>query len=273
MVWLDWYFSVHGIFQAQILKWVAISFSRGSSWFFLTQGLNPCLLHWQAEWISGKEGACSAGDVGSVPGLRRFPWSRKWQPTPVFLPGKSHEQRSWVGYSSCQTWLGWTITNLFKISIILKLTQNGRNSSKPDKWLISRIYKRLIQLNGEGNGTPLQYSCLENPMDGGAWWAAVHGVAKSRTQLSNFTFTFHFHALDKEMTTHSSVLAWRIPGAQEPGGLPSLGLRRVGHDCSSLAAAAAFSSIPEKQTTQSKRWQKIWTDVSPEKTYTWCINT
>ena len=64
----------------------------------------------------------------------------------------------------------------------------------------------------EGNGTPLQYSCLENPMDGGAWWAAVHGVAKSQTQLSNFTFTFHFHALEKEMATHSSILAWRIPG-------------------------------------------------------------
>ena len=65
---------------------------------------------------------------------------------------------------------------------------------------------------GEGNGTPLQYSCLENPMDGGAWWAAVHGVTKSQTQLSDFTFTFHFHALKKEMATHSSVLAWRIPG-------------------------------------------------------------
>ena len=65
---------------------------------------------------------------------------------------------------------------------------------------------------GEGDGTPLQYSCLENPMDGGAWWAAVHGVAKSRTQLTDFTFAFHFHALEKEMTTHSSVFAWRIPG-------------------------------------------------------------
>ena len=65
---------------------------------------------------------------------------------------------------------------------------------------------------GEGNGTPLQYSCLENPMDGGAWWAAVHGVSKSWTRLSDFTFTFHFHALEKEMTTHCSVLAWRIPG-------------------------------------------------------------
>ena len=84
-------------------------------------------------------------------------------------------------------------------------------------------------VNGEGNGTPLQYFCLENPMDGGAWWAAVHGVAKSRTRLSDFTFTFHFHALEKKMATHSSVLAWRIPGTGEPGGLPSLGLHRVGH--------------------------------------------
>ena len=91
---------------------------------------------------------------------------------------------------------------------------------------------------GEGNGTPLQYSCLENPMDGGAWWAAVHGVMKSQTWLSNFTFTFHFHALEKEMATHSSVLACRIPGTGEPGGLPSLGSHRVGHDWSNLAAAA-----------------------------------
>ena len=84
-------------------------------------------------------------------------------------------------------------------------------------------------LLGEGNGTSLQYSCLENPMDGKAWWATVHGVAKSRAQLSDLTFTFHFHALDKEMGTHSSVLAWRIPGIEEPGGL-SMGLHRVGHD-------------------------------------------
>ena len=89
-------------------------------------------------------------------------------------------------------------------------------------------------------GTPLQYSCLENPMDGGAWWAAVHGVAKSRTRLNDFTFTFHFHALEKEMATHSSVLAWRIPGTGEPGGLPSMGSHRVGHNSSDLAAAAAY---------------------------------
>ena len=82
----------------------------------------------------------------------------------------------------------------------------------------------------EGNGNPPQYSCLENPMDGGAWWAAVHGVARSWTRLSAFTFTFHFHALEKEMATHSSVLAWRIPGMAGPGGLPSMGSHRIRHD-------------------------------------------
>ena len=83
---------------------------------------------------------------------------------------------------------------------------------------------------GEGNGHPLQYSCLENPMDRGAWRATVHGVAKSRTRLSDFTFTFHFHALEKEMATHSSILAWKIPWTEEPGGLQSMGSQRVGHD-------------------------------------------
>ena len=86
---------------------------------------------------------------------------------------------------------------------------------------------------------PLQCSCLENLMDRGAWWAAVHGVAKSQTRRSDFTFTFPFHALEKEMATHSSALAWRIPGTGEPGGLPSMGLHIVGYHCSDLAAAAA----------------------------------
>ena len=87
-----------------------------------------------------------------------------------------------------------------------------------------------MAVSGEGNDNPVQYSFQEDPMDGGAWWAAVHGVAKSWTRLSNFTFTFHFHALEKEMATHSSVLAWKVPGTGEPGGLPSMGLHRVGHD-------------------------------------------
>ena len=96
---------------------------------------------------------------------------------------------------------------------------------------------------GEGNSTPLQYSCLANPMDGGAWWAAVYGVARNQTWLSDFTFTFHFHALEKAMATHSSVLAWSIPGTGEPGGLPSIGSHRVGHDWSDLAAASSSIGI------------------------------
>ena len=92
----------------------------------------------------------------------------------------------------------------------------------------SVLFQRLATRDGEGNGTPLQHSCLENPKDGGVWWAAVHGVAKSWTQLSDFAFTFH--ALEKEMATHSSVLAWRIPGTGEPGGLPSMGSHRVRHN-------------------------------------------
>ena len=98
-----------------------------------------------------------------------------------------------------------------------------------DAELVNFFYALENQLR-EGNDNPLQYSCLENPMDRGAWWAAVHGVVKSRTQLSDFTFTFLFHELEKEMATHSSILAWRIPGTVQPGGLPSMGSHRVGHD-------------------------------------------
>ena len=90
--------------------------------------------------------------------------------------------------------------------------------------------RTIFASNGEGDGTPLQYSCLEYPMDRGAWWAAAHGVTKSWTRLNDFTFTFQFHALEKEIATHSSILAWRIPGTGEPGGLPSMGSHRVGHD-------------------------------------------
>ena len=115
----------------------------------------------------------------------------------------------------------------------------GGNPEK--KCFILLILKGLLEAYlREGNGTPLQYSCLENPMDGGAWKATVHGVAEGWTQLSDFTFTFHFHALEKKMATHSSVLAWRIPGKGELGGLPSMGSHRVGHDWSDLAAAEDY---------------------------------
>ena len=110
----------------------------------------------------------------------------------------------------------------------------------------------------EGNGTPLQYSCLENPMDGGAWWAAVHGVEKSRAWLSDFTFTFHFHELEKEMASHSSVLAWRIPGMGEPGALPSMGSHRVSHDWSDLAAVAAAAAEPADMSCKSIRLKEAW---------------
>ena len=92
------------------------------------------------------------------------------------------------------------------------------------------VWDPLVAHIREGNGSPLQYSSLENAMGGGAWWAAVHGVTKGWTRLNDFTFSFHFHALEKEMATHSSVFAWRIPGTGEPGGLPSMGSHRVGHD-------------------------------------------
>ena len=92
------------------------------------------------------------------------------------------------------------------------------------------INKQICPMSGEGNGNPLQYSCLENLMDGGAWWAAVHGVARNQTRLRDFTFTFHFHASEEEMATHSNILAWRIPGTEEPVRLPSMGSHRVGHD-------------------------------------------
>ena len=131
--------SVHGIFQARALEWVAISFSRGS-------------------------------------------FQPRIEPRSPTLPG---------------------------VSLL----------SEPPGKSFSIAY-----------GNPLQYSCLENPMDRGAWWAAVYWVTRSRTLLSGFTFTFHFHALEKEMATHSNTLAWRIPGTGEPGGLPSMGLHRVGHD-------------------------------------------
>ena len=124
----------------------------------------------------------------------------------------------------------------------------GRNRNKT----CFNIFIWLVLVGSwRSNGTPLQYSCLENPMDGGPWWAAVHGVAKSRTQLRDFTFTFHFYALEKEMATHSSVLAWRNPGTGEPGGLPSMGLHRVGHNWSDLAAAAATRTEMDRRLSPS----------------------
>ena len=116
-------------------------------------------------------------------------------------------------------------------------TQGSKSGLRHGRWILYHLShqgspknKVVRVVTGECNSTPLQYSCLENPMDGGAWQAEVHGVTKSRTRLRDLTFTFHFHALEKEMATHSSVLAWRIPGMGEPGGPPSMGSHRVGHE-------------------------------------------
>ena len=124
-----------------------------------------------------------------------------------------------------QTFSFFLITGGIEKKLIWNLTNNREKKSLSTSkslqsiWVLPSLAEILVKIcllllpqTGEGNGTLLQYSCLENPMDGGAWQATVHGVARSRTQLSNFTFTFHFHALEKEMATHSSVLAQRIPG-------------------------------------------------------------
>ena len=125
----------------------------------------------------------------------------------------------------------------------------------------------LTKAPGEGSGTPLQYSCLENPMDGGAWEAAVHSVAESQTQLSDFTFTFHFHTLEKEMATHSSVPAWRIPGTGEPGGLPSMGSHRVRHDWSDLASK---QQSLQPHSFHAMAFPKTWDDHNRKKDTNLC---
>ena len=147
-------------------------------------------------------------ETGFNPWVGKISWRREWHLTLVFLPlrPKKGPQRNmgFPGGSDSKA----SACNAGDLDLI-----PGSGKSP-----------------GEGNGNPLQYSCLENVMDGGAWWVTVHRVAKSRTRLSDFTFNFHFHALEKEMATHSSVLAWRIPWTEEPGGLQSMGSPRVGHD-------------------------------------------
>ena len=110
-----------------------------------------------------------------------------------------------------------------------KWSNRCSDTLKGARWPLWICFQTLF-LPEKVMATPLQHSCLEHPMDGGAWWAAVHGVAKSQTRLSDFTFTFHFHALEKEMATHSSTLAWKIPWTEEPGKLQFMGWLRVRHD-------------------------------------------
>ena len=194
-------FFVPGILQARTPEWVAISCSNTWKWRVKVKSLSHV-------W------------------LFETPWTVAYQDSPC------------MGFSRQECWSGFPCSSPDPL-VEDMATHNpmGRGAWQTTVHGVTKSWTCLKWL-GEGNGTPLQYSCLENPMDGGAWWAAVHGVPKSQTRLSDFTFTFHFHALEKEMATHSSVLAWRIPGMGEPGGLPSLGSHRVGHDWSDLAAAA-----------------------------------
>ena len=142
-----------------------------------------------------------------------------WQPTPAFLPRESPGQRRLA-------------------ATVYGITKSQTNpATETDRIGAINWYWKQWKRNCFWGESSLK-TCLENPMDGGALKAAVHGVPGGPTRLSDFTFTFHFHALEKEMATHSSVLAWRIPGMAEPGGPPSMGLHRVGHDWSDLAAAA-----------------------------------
>ena len=138
-------------------------------------------------------------------------------PEKPVIRSRSNRNKSWnnglVKNWKKRTSRLYTVTCLFNVQVLYIMPNAG-----------------LDEAHREGNGSPLQYSCLENPMDGGAWQAALHGVTESCTRLSDFTFTFHFHALEKEMATHSSVLAWRLPGTGEPGGLLSMGSHRVRHD-------------------------------------------
>ena len=121
--------------------------------------------------------------------------------------------------------------SILSLPIKCQLTTGIFMKSVPGRRLFRKRKQSMLRYRDrEDNDNPLQYSCLENPMDGRAWQAVVHEVAKSQIRLSDFTFTFHFPALEKAMATHSSVLAWRIPGTGEPGGLPSMGSHRVGHD-------------------------------------------
>ena len=144
---------------------------------------------------------------------------------------------SWLILNLCHVILTFLFSWWWQLLIVFAHLVWGCHGSLYDEWFLTEAQAFF----GEGNSNPLQYSCLENPMDEGAWWAAVHGVTKSLTRLSDYTFTFHFHALEREMATHSSVLAWRIPGTGEPGGL-SMGSHRVGHqlDWCDLAAAGIF---------------------------------
>ena len=218
--------SVHGLFQARILEWIVISFSRGSSDPGIELGC-PAL---QADSLPTELWGKASVRVSDIKYIHiavcTLLCDHHHHPFPEF-------------FSSCKTESLYPLNNNTPSPLF---PSPGNNHS-----FCLYEFDCPKYLIGEGNGTPLQYSCLENPMDGGAWKAAVHGVPEGRTRLSDFNFTFHFHALEKEMATHSSILAYRIPGTGEPGGLLSMGSHRVGHDWNDLAAVAAASTSYERK--------------------------
>ena len=252
--------SVHGILQARILQRVAISFSRISCqprdhthiscvscidrWILYTKvdqypcsnrGF-PCCAQFGKEMKKLKLYRCScvSGRAATRLSIQKEEQVGRAFRVVNLLPAPLFPKTEWCCWLEEKTNFSWPFLT----------------SSFTDPFIVYQFHKLSLHLYdmpdiicGEGNGTPLQYSCLENPMGGGAWWAAVHGVARSQTWLSDFPFTFHVHALEKEMATHSSVLAWRIPGLGEPGGLPSMGSHRVGHNWRDLAEAAAADII------------------------------
>ena len=185
----------------------------------------------------GKESPCNAGDTGWIPGSGRSPGEGNCNPLQYFCLGESHGQRSLAGYSP------WNV----KVSQLYPTLCDPMNYIVPP-WTIQGILQARIL---EWVAFPSIFSEMKAmaPHSSTLAWkipwmglTPVHGVATSVTWLSDFTFTFHFHALEKEMATHSSVLVWRIPGTAEPGGLPSKGSHRVGHDWSDLAVALAAAS-------------------------------
>ena len=188
-------------------------------------------------WVTGKFGPGEQNEVGQrltefcqenalVIANTLFQQHKRWHYTWTSPDGQYQNQ---IDYILC--------SRRWRSCIQSAKARPGTDCGSDHQLLIAKF---RLKLNKVGKTTrPGRYELNQIPMDGGAWWAAVHGVTKSRTRLSNLTFTFHFHALEEEMATHSSVLAWRIPGMGEPGGLPSMGSHRAGHDWSDLAAAAA----------------------------------
>ena len=197
--------------------------------------IQPCLYIYHLPHGSvGKESTWKAGDLSLIPGSRRSPGEGNGNPLQYSCLENPMGRGTWRA----------TLHGIARVGYDLV--------TKPPPYVYPQPFELPSHSGGEGNGNPFQCSCLENPRNRGAWWVAVHRVTKSQTWLSDFIFTFHFHALEKEMATHSSVLAWRIPGTGEPGGLPSMGLHRVRHDWNEWVSSSNSSSSPFRSSENMK---------------------